>query len=225
MIADSGKTKKYNVNIAGISYQLVSGESEEYVRQIASLADQTINRILNSNASLSVSQGTMLAMINFIDALKKTENKLNDCKNKLSEITGEEFRMKMDLNSLREENFEMKKEMIRLNELNKQLVLEIAALRQQEISTIATDENDEIYSENGDEDSPNDEIYSENGDEDLPDDEIKDAVTEKSGDNDIVKDFLEDVEDPFASPETDNEKQEDDNKLFHPLMQQSLDDI
>jgi len=211
MTEDLGKTKKYNVNIAGISYQLVSLESEEYVRQIANLADRTINKILNSNPSLSMSQGTVLAMINFIDALKKNESKLNDCKENLLEISKEESRMKIDLTTMREENFELKKEMIRLNELNKQLVLEIAALRQQEISVIEKGETDEIYSKESD--------------EVLPGDEIEDAVTEKSCDNDIVKDFLEDVEDPFASPEADNEKLEDDNKLFHPLMQQSLDDI
>ncbi len=255
-----GITKKYNVNIAGISYQLVSVEPEEYVRQIASLADLTINKILNSNASLSVSQATILAMVNFIDTLNKTEKRLNDCESKLSGIVEKEVKMKTDFDKLRESNFEIKKEVLRLNELNKQLVLEIAALRQQEITgieeTAKTEEpakaEEIVIAETVTEIEELEEIKeteevkeTEETEEAEEIEEVKEAeevketeetkevkeifevqdVNSKTDEPDLVKDFLEDVEDPFASPDTDEINPEDDNKMFHPLRQQSLDDM
>lgn len=197
-----GKVNKYNVYIAGISYQLLSNETEEYVREIAGYADNAISKIINSNKTLSVSQATVLAMLNFMDMLKKAELQLEDVKYKLSEISDKELKMQTGINSLREENFEMKKEVLRLNELNKQLELEIASLRQQELPAFETMSD-----------------YKED-EETVESDEIKDINTCEP---DMVQDFLENVQDPFASP--DDNDSDDDSEMFHPLKQQSFEDI
>ena len=178
----SGKTNKYNVHIAGISYQLITNESQEYVREISGIADNAISKILSLNSSLSVSQATILATINFIDAFKKSENRLEESERKISELSENAIKNKADYDVLRESHFELKKEVLRLNELNKQLELEIASLRQQEL-------------------------------------------TEPIEHSALVKDFLENISDPFAPQTEADDEIKDENAMFQPLKQQSLDDI
>jgi cell division protein ZapA (FtsZ GTPase activity inhibitor) len=130
MDIQSDKPKKISVSIGGISYQLVSDETESYMKDIASKADEAIKKMLQNNPSLSNIQATVLAMVNLIDIMTKEMSEIDKMRARLEELSFSEAKAKHELYLQREHGFELKKEILRVNELNRQLELEVAALRQ-----------------------------------------------------------------------------------------------
>ncbi len=148
MNEQSEKMKRITVSIGGISYQLVSKENENYTREIAQKADETIRRVIQQHPSLSTMQAIILSMVNTIDALTKVSESLEESQGVMETIEArsakemENLKHKMtkaqhELFLLRDTDFELKKEVLRINELNKQLELEIAALRKQAMKSVS----------------------------------------------------------------------------------------
>lgn len=129
MDIQSDKPKKISVSIGGISYQLVSDETEGYMKDIAAKADDAIKQMLQNNPSLSNIQATVLAMVNLIDIMTKETSEIDKMRARLEELSFSEAKARHELYLQREHGFELKKEILRVNELNRMLELEVAALR------------------------------------------------------------------------------------------------
>ncbi len=108
---------KISVRIGGMSYSLVSGESEAYTRQIATRADEMIRRVSMSSPHLSQQMTTVLALVNAIDELTRqaTQQALAEQQRDAAELKTAELRT--ELARARELNWEMKKEILRLSAL------------------------------------------------------------------------------------------------------------
>lgn len=109
--------KKINVRIGGMTYNLVSGESEAYTRQIAARADEMIRRVAMSSPQLSQQMTTILALVNAADELirQAAKQSLAEQQCEATEIKNAELRA--ELSKARELNWEMKKEILRLSAL------------------------------------------------------------------------------------------------------------
>ncbi|NLM78306.1 MAG: cell division protein ZapA [Ruminococcaceae bacterium] len=111
--------KKCEVRIGGMVYQLVTSENEIYTRQIASRADEMINRIMQDNPQLSQAMATVLALVNAVDDLTRAYQQMKDINNRQKDQEQKSTEARRELNRLREQNWEMKKELLRLNELTR----------------------------------------------------------------------------------------------------------
>jgi cell division protein ZapA (FtsZ GTPase activity inhibitor) len=112
--------QKINVRIGGMSYNLVSLESEQYTRQIAARADEMIRRVAMSGPQLSQQMTIILALTNAVDELTRqaTQQSIAEQQRDAAELKNSELRT--ELTRAREANWEMKKELLRLNALCRQ---------------------------------------------------------------------------------------------------------
>jgi cell division protein ZapA (FtsZ GTPase activity inhibitor) len=120
--------QKINVRIGGMSYNLVSLESEQYTRQIAARADEMIRRVAMSSPQLSQQMTIILALTNAVDELTRQamQQSIAEQQRDAAELKNSELRT--ELTRARETNWEMKKELLRLNALCRQYETESPAL-------------------------------------------------------------------------------------------------
>jgi len=111
--------KKCSVRIGGVVYQLVTLENESYTRQIASRADEMINRVLQDNPKLNQTMATVLALVNAVDELTRGYHQIKILEDQKSELEQKALEARHELNRMREQNWEMKKELLRQSELNR----------------------------------------------------------------------------------------------------------
>jgi cell division protein ZapA (FtsZ GTPase activity inhibitor) len=121
--------RKIYVSIGGMSYQLVSDRSEEYIHHIARKADEAVRRVRTSKPSLSDTQVVVLALVNILDAHEASFEQFVKVKAELLSVREENARVVEERDLHRDTSFEFKKELLRISELNRHLELEIAALR------------------------------------------------------------------------------------------------
>lgn len=201
----SGKNRKeiISVSIGGVSYKIKSSNSKEYISRIADEADGAIKRLIDLDPSLSVSQATVLAIMNFADALHKQSDELEKLKKSVGEIEDEKKEALQKLEIQRENFFEIKKELLELKKINKQL--------EEKIETLNYQTETEEESEDGSE-------LKKLSEQEQPDEEY------------MVEDFLEEVKNPFPPDDSKEEKpqedssKEDDEALDTPYRQQSFDE-
>lgn len=201
----SGKNRKeiISVSIGGVSYKIKSSNSKEYISRIADEADGAIKRLIDLDPSLSVSQATVLAIMNFADALHKQSDELEKLKKSVGEIEDEKKEALQKLEIQRENFFEIKKELLELKKINKQL--------EEKIETLNYQTETEEESEDGSE-------LKKLSEQEQPDEEY------------MVEDFLEEVKNPFPPDDSKEEKpqedssKEDDEALDTTYRQQSFDE-
>lgn len=110
---------KISVRIGGMSYNLVSSESESYTRQVAARADEMIRRVASSNPQLSQHMATVLALTNAVDETMRLSRHqtLAEQQRDTAELKTTELRT--ELAREREVNWELKKELLHLRTLLK----------------------------------------------------------------------------------------------------------
>lgn len=263
------KSQKISVSIGGISYQLVSAENEEYIKEIAKNVDDAIRRLMQRYPALSNAQATILALVNATDTLTKVTGSLEDAQQETDAANDRAVKAQNELFLLRDTDFELKKEIMRVNELNRQLELEIAALRTRQSSLpdnaglIEMDqpaprdvidrieegnhepleinqESNEVNQESNEINNESDEIYceysEESGDEQISEILNEEHITSDLTDNtvaieeqdieDMVKEFLGDIQDPFAvSQEVPENPIVNEPETFPGFTQPSLDEF
>jgi len=125
------EVQKISVRIGGMSYSLVSSESEQYTRQIAARADEMIRRVVASSPQLSQQMAVVLALTNAVDELTRqaTQQSLAEQQRDAAELKTTELRT--ELTRARELNWDLKKEMLRLKELCRQHEARLADLEKE----------------------------------------------------------------------------------------------
>lgn len=129
--------QKISVRIGGMSYNLITTESEQYTRQIAARADEMIRRVSMASPQLSQQMTIVLALTNAADELTRqaVHQSLAEQQKEAAEQKAEELRV--ELNRARELNWEMKKELLRLNTLCREQAVRLSHLER--TATIAAD--------------------------------------------------------------------------------------
>lgn len=64
--------EKYTVDIGGIEMNILSDESEEYVRGLARLIDQKVNKMVVSNKRCSTTEAAFVCCLEYLDDKLKT---------------------------------------------------------------------------------------------------------------------------------------------------------
>ena len=120
--------QKISVRIGGMSYNLITTESEQYTRQIAARADEMIRRVSMASPQLSQQMTIVLALTNAVDELTRqgVQQSLAEQQKEAAEQKAEELRV--ELNRARELNWEMKKELLRLNTLCREQAVRLVHL-------------------------------------------------------------------------------------------------
>ncbi len=108
---------RISVRIGGMFYNLVSGESEEYTRQIAAKADEMIRRVSMASPHLSQQMTVVLALVNAVDELTRLSNQQNVSGQQQQAAEQKSAELRTELAKARELNWEMKKEILRLSAL------------------------------------------------------------------------------------------------------------
>jgi cell division protein ZapA (FtsZ GTPase activity inhibitor) len=121
-------SQKISVRIGGMSYNLITTESEQYTRQIAARADEMIRRVSMASPQLSQQMTIVLALTNAVDELTRqgVQQSLAEQQKEAAEQKAEELRV--ELNRARELNWEMKKELLRLNTLCREQIARLAGM-------------------------------------------------------------------------------------------------
>ena len=124
-------SQKISVRIGGMSYNLITTESEQYTRQIAARADEMIRRVSMASPQLSQQMTIVLALTNAVDELTRqgVQQSLAEQQKEAAEQKAEELRV--ELNRARELNWEMKKELLRLNTLCREQVARLAGMERE----------------------------------------------------------------------------------------------
>lgn len=64
---------KVRVNIAGVTYSLITDETAEYTNELAAEIDEKMKEMQGANPFMSTNQATVLVAIEFADKAKKAE--------------------------------------------------------------------------------------------------------------------------------------------------------
>lgn len=64
---------KVRVNIAGVTYSLITDETAEYANELAAEIDEKMKEMQGANPFMSTNQATVLVAIEFADKAKKAE--------------------------------------------------------------------------------------------------------------------------------------------------------
>jgi len=131
--------QKISVRIGGMSYNLITTESESYTRQIAARADEMIRRVSMASPQLSQQMTIVLALTNAVDELTRqaVHQALAEQQKEAAEQKAGELRI--ELNRARELNWEMKKELLRLNTLCREQAARLALMERQAVMTSEAD--------------------------------------------------------------------------------------
>ena len=77
---------RVTLNVAGQEFRLAGGDSEEYMRQLASEVNARIDEVQQQYPQMSTTRCTLLAMLNMADELKKLHSRYNEVDKKISEL-------------------------------------------------------------------------------------------------------------------------------------------
>lgn len=125
------ENQKISVRIGGMSYNLVSSESEQYTRQIAARADEMIRRVAMSSPLLSQQMTIILALTNAVDELTRQALQQSQAEKQRDTAETKAAELRTELAKARELNWEMKKELLRLNALCHQQEVRLNDLEKQ----------------------------------------------------------------------------------------------
>ena len=110
---------KISVRIGGMSYNLVSSESESYTRQVAARADEMIRRVASSNPQLTQHMATVLALTNAVDETMRLSRQQTMAEQQRDTAEMKTTELRTELAREREVNWELKKELLHLRTILK----------------------------------------------------------------------------------------------------------
>jgi len=76
---------KVRVNIAGVTYSLITDETAEYTNELATEIDEKMKEMQGANPFMSTNQAAVLVAIEFADKAKKAEGAAEDYRNQIKD--------------------------------------------------------------------------------------------------------------------------------------------
>lgn len=76
---------KVRVNIAGVTYSLITDETAEYTNELATEIDEKMKEMQGANPFMSTNQAAVLVAIEFADKAKKAEAAAEDYRNQIKD--------------------------------------------------------------------------------------------------------------------------------------------
>ncbi len=76
---------KVRVNIAGVTYSLITDETAEYTNELATEIDEKMKEMQGANPFMSTNQAAVLVAIDFADKAKKAEAAAEDYRNQIKD--------------------------------------------------------------------------------------------------------------------------------------------
>ena len=110
---------RVKLNICGVSYNIVSDNSEEHVLKIGSEIDQRLSEILNGNSKISMNMASVLLLLEYCDMTTKFKNENEALCYKIQLQSKDESKLRVEIDESRRELERMKKE---IHELRMRLV-------------------------------------------------------------------------------------------------------
>lgn len=136
-----------SVKINGIEYNLKGEENEEYLHKVALNVDKRVKHILQNNGMLSTTSASILAAINMMDELFKSQRENEESRKKIKEYESNEKEYNQKIN-------ELLNEVKSLKQMNEKLQTKIGedntgALEEKESQISKLNEQLEILAEEG----------------------------------------------------------------------------
>ncbi|OPJ59063.1 cell division protein ZapA [Clostridium oryzae] len=91
------------VKINGIEYNLKGEEREEYLHRIAAYVDKKIKSIMSNNPKLSTTSSAVLAAVNCVDDLFKSQGTCEELQKKLNDMKKQDVSSAKQIEDLKEE--------------------------------------------------------------------------------------------------------------------------
>lgn len=102
---------KVKLNIYGTDYFITADDDEKYVEDLGIELDARLSAIMQENSRLSVTQGAVLAALEYADAAKKAEQSAENLRTQIQEYLEDAARARTDAEISRRESERISKEL------------------------------------------------------------------------------------------------------------------
>jgi cell division protein ZapA (FtsZ GTPase activity inhibitor) len=96
-------SNRVKIQICGITLHITTGESPDYVREIATLLDEQVSALINSQSRVSLSDALALVAVNYADAYKKSNRTCDHLRSQIAEYLEDAARTRIELDEARRE--------------------------------------------------------------------------------------------------------------------------
>lgn len=112
-------TNRVKVQICGITLNISTDESPEYLRDLAEQMNEQVAAIMNSSARVSLNDALTLTAINYADGFKKSEKTADRLRAQLAEYLEDAARTRIELDESRRELERLRRELAALEKSGK----------------------------------------------------------------------------------------------------------
>lgn len=103
-------TNKVRFSICGMEYVINTSEEPNYVKSLANEIETTIERMMEQNSSVTLSDAYMLCTLNYADRYKKAEENADHIRSQLTEYLDDAARARVELEEAKRELERLKRE-------------------------------------------------------------------------------------------------------------------
>ena len=111
-------TSKVRLNICGSSYVVNTGESEDYMQNLADRLNLDMNELMASSNSVSITTAAVMTALNYRDELEKASGSADNMRRQIKDYLEDAASAKMAAEEARRENASLKR---RIDELERRL--------------------------------------------------------------------------------------------------------
>lgn len=111
-------TSKVRLNICGSSYVVNTGESEDYMKNLADRLNLDMNELMASSNSVSITTAAVMTALNYRDELEKASGSADNMRRQIKDYLEDAASAKMAAEEARRENASLKR---RVDELERRL--------------------------------------------------------------------------------------------------------
>lgn len=102
---------KVRIKISGVPYTITTPEPEEYVLNLAAEINRSLEDLLSKNASLSLTDGLVLCLLDSADERKKSERNADHIREQLTGYLEDAAKARIEVGELRTEVARLKREL------------------------------------------------------------------------------------------------------------------
>ena len=94
---------RVKVQICGITLNISTSETSDYLKEIAAQIDEQVTTIMGDSGRVSINDALILAAINYADAFKKSDRTADHLRSQLAEYLEDAARTRIELDESRRE--------------------------------------------------------------------------------------------------------------------------
>ena len=114
---ENTEVSKVRLTICGSNYVISTGESEDYMRNLAERLDMEMKDLMAASPSASITTAAVLTALSYLDELEKASGSADNMRRQIKDYLEDAARAKMAAEELRRENASLRRHIEELERL------------------------------------------------------------------------------------------------------------